>query len=292
MADLTPKNIPVSEPANDTAILPKASGEKRRALRRWVNRLTWVFIILAPLIFAIAAIGHKLGVLDLGFAFGTLNTKIGPLMLIVCGVMGLASLLGAFIVRPRKGLVPAILGIAIMVFAFGKLSTTKKAVYEKLPFIHDVTTDTQDPPVFGEVVMAERAKVEDVNTADYVGKMAPVFKDEKPAGEKLVSALQTKAFPEIRPLVLSETKDVVFGEAMATAKSMGWKIKEEDLAAGRIDATDTTFWYGFDDDITIRLRDGKGGGTIVDVRSLSRIGGSDLGKNADRVGEFLRRLAE
>ena len=292
MADLTPKNIPVSEPANDIAILPKASGEKRRALRRWVNRLTWVFIILAPLIFAIAAIGHKLGAFDLGFAFGTLNTKIGPLMLIVCGVMGLASLLGAFIVRPRKGLVPAILGIAIMVFAFGKLSTTKKAVYEKLPFIHDVTTDTQDPPVFGEVVMAERAKVEGVNTADYVGKMAPVFKDEKPAGEKLVSALQTKAFPEIRPLVLSETKDVVFGEAMATAKSMGWKIKEEDLAAGRIDATDTTFWYGFDDDITIRLRDGKGGGTIVDVRSLSRIGGSDLGKNADRVGEFLRRLAE
>jgi len=292
MADLTPKNIPVSEPANDIAILPKASGEKRRALRRWVNRLTWVFIILAPLIFAIAAIGHKLGVFDLGFAFGTLNTKIGPLMLIVCGVMGLASLLGAFIVRPRKGLVPAILGIAIMVFAFGKLSTTKKAVYEKLPFIHDVTTDTQDPPVFGEVVMAERAKVEGVNTADYVGKMAPVFKDEKPAGEKLVSALQTKAFPEIRPLVLSETKDVVFGEAMATAKSMGWKIKEEDLAAGRIDATDTTFWYGFDDDITIRLRDGKGGGTIVDVRSLSRVGGSDLGKNADRIGEFLERLAE
>jgi len=292
MADLTPKNIPVSEPANDIAILPKASGEKRRALRRWVNRLTWVFIILAPLIFAIAAIGHKLGVFDLGFAFGTLNTKIGPLMLIVCGVMGLASLLGAFIVRPRKGLVPAILGIAIMVFAFGKLSTTKKAVYEKLPFIHDVTTDTQDPPVFGEVVMAERAKVEGVNTADYVGKMAPVFKDEKPAGEKLVSALQTKAFPEIRPLVLSETKDVVFGEALATAKSMGWKIKEEDLAAGRIDATDTTFWYGFDDDITIRLRDGKGGGTIVDVRSLSRVGGSDLGKNADRIGEFLERLAE
>jgi uncharacterized protein (DUF1499 family) len=91
---------------------------------------------------------------------------------------------------------------------------------------------------------------------------------------------------------LSDPKDVVFGEALATAKSMGWKIKEENLEEGRIDATDTTFWYGFDDDVTIRLRDGKGGGTIVDVRSLSRIGGSDLGKNADRVGKFLERLAK
>lgn len=282
MADLTP--------ANDST-LPKVSGDKRRAARRWVNRITWAFIILAPLVFVVAAIGFKVGAIDLGFAFGTLNQKLGPLVLLLCGVMGIASLLGAFIVTPRKGLVPGILGVLIMLGAMGKLISTKKAVFEKLPFIHDVTTDTQDPPVFGEVVMTERTAVEGVNTADYIGKMAPVFENEKPVGEKLVSALQTKAFPEIRPLVLSETKDVVFGEVLATAKSMGWKIKEEDLASGRIDATDTTFWYGFDDDITIRLRDGKGGGTIVDVRSLSRIGGSDMGKNADRVGEFLERLA-
>lgn len=293
MADLTPKKTPANEPANDIAILPKASGDKRRAVRRWVNRITWLFIILAPLVFAVAAIGYKLGLFDLGFAFGTLNQKIGPLVLMLCGLTGMASLLGAFIVKPRKGLVPAILGIAIMVFAFGKLLSTKKTVYEKLPFIHDVSTDTQDPPVFGKVITGERAKVEGVNTADYVGKTAPVFKNgERTDEKKLVSALQTKAFPEIRPLVLNETKDVVYGEAIRTAKSMGWKIKEEDVAAGRIDATDTTFWYGFDDDITIRLRDGKGGGTIVDVRSLSRIGGSDMGKNADRVGEFLERLAE
>jgi len=180
----------------------------------------------------------------------------------------------------------------IALFAVGKLGATKKAVYVELPFIHDVTTDTQDPPVFGAVIKTERAAVQGVNTDEYIGKTAPVFKNEKPAGEELVSVLQTKAFPEIRPLVLSDPKDVVFGEALATAKSMGWKIKEENLANGRIDATDTTFWYGFDDDVTIRLRDGNGGGTIVDVRSLSRIGGSDLGKNAERVGEFLERLAK
>lgn len=288
MAD--PINTP--EPANDIAILPKESGAKRRKLRSWINRLTWALIILVPLVFAVAAIGYKLGLFDLGFAFRTLNQKAGLWLSILSGVFGLISLILAFVVTPRKGLVAGVIGLLIGGFALGKLAATKNAVYVELPFIHDVTTDTQDPPVFGTVVMGERAKVKGVNTTDYAGKMAPVFKDEKPAGEKLVSVLQTKAFPEIRPLVLSDPKDVVFGEALATAKSMGWDIKEEDLAAGRIDATDTTFWYGFEDDITIRLRDGKGGGTIVDVRSISRIGGSDLGKNAERVKAFLDRLAK
>ena len=70
------------------------------------------------------------------------------------------------------------------------------------------------------------------------------------------------------------------------------KLRKKIGESGRIDATDTTFWYGFKDDITIRLRDSEGGGTIVDVRSLSRVGGSDLGKNAARIGEFLDRLGE
>lgn len=288
MADLTP----TPQKADDIAIKPKPSGEKRRKTRRWVNRITWGFIILAPLIYAVAALGYKLGLFDLGFAFGTLNQKLGLVVLGICGVMGLLSLIGAFIVAPKKGLVPGVLGLVIALFATAKLGATKKAVYVDLPFIHDVTTDTQDPPVFGAVIKTERAAVPGVNTDDYIGKTAPVFENEKPAGEELVSVLQTKAFPEIRPLVLSDPKEVVFGEALATAKSMGWKIKEENLAEGRIDATDTTFWYGFDDDITIRLRDGNGGGTIVDVRSLSRIGGSDIGKNADRVGAFLERLAK
>jgi len=287
MADVPP----LKKPANDTSDLPKVKGTKRRALRRWVNRLTWAFIILAPLVFIVAAVGYKIGVFDLSVAFGTFNQKLGPLILLLCGAFGLASLVAAFVVKPRKGLLPGVLGVLIAVFAMGKLLSTKKTVYEKLPFIHDVTTDTQDPPEFGKIITDERGNVEGVNTADYIGKKAPIYVDGEAVGQELVSALQSKAYPEIGSLILSDKKDVVFGEALATAKSMGWEIKEEDLAGGRIDATDTTFWYGFEDDITIRLRDAKGGGTIVDVRSLSRVGGSDMGKNAERISAFLKRLA-
>lgn len=283
MADLTP--------ANDMTLPLGLPVSRRQKIRKILLKLSLVLTVLGPLLFIIAALGAKLGLWGWQFGLGVLSIKVGPPLLMLGAIIGLVALVAAILIKPKKGIIIAVIGIAIPGFALGRLGAMKATVAE-LPFIHDVTTDTQNPPAFGTAVMTERAKVEDVNTADYIGKKAPAKTADGKPTQKLVSVLQTKAYPEIRPLVLSETKDVVFGEALATAKSMGWAIKEEDLAAGRIDATDTTFWYGFEDDITIRLRESEGGGTIIDVRSLSRVGGSDLGKNADRVGEFLERLAQ
>jgi uncharacterized protein (DUF1499 family) len=183
-------------------------------------------------------------------------------------------------------------GFAALISILGGAKVAKIAkTGASLPEIHDITTDTQNPPAFGSFITKERETAK-ANTTAYIGKKAPAKAADGTQAEKLVSALQTKAYPKIRPLVLSESKEVVFGEALATAKSMGWKIKEENLEAGRIDATDTTFWYGFKDDVTIRLRDSEGGGTIIDVRSVSRVGRSDLGANAARISEFLERLAQ
>lgn len=283
MADLTP--------ANDVTPTGGVLGTKRHTLRRILLKLSVALSIVGPLLFIVAALGAKLGLWGWQFGLGTLSIKVGPPLLMLGALVGVLALLAAILIKPRKGIAIAIIGIAIPGFALGRLAAMKATVAE-LPFIHDVTTDTQNPPAFGKTVLNERAKVDGVNTADYIGKKAPAkTADGKPV-EKLVSALQTKAYPEIRPLVLNEDSDVVFGKALATAKSMGWVIKEENVATGRIDATDTTFWYGFEDDITIRLRPSEGGGTIVDVRSLSRVGGSDLGKNAARVGAFLKTLSE
>ena len=71
------------------------------------------------------------------------------------------------------------------------------------------------------------------------------------------------------------------------ASQLGWKIKSENLEAGIIEATETTFWYGFKDDVVIRIQPSEGGGSVVDVRSISRVGGSDIGANADRIRKFL-----
>lgn len=282
MADLTP--------ANDVGPTVKVAGARRAAARKILLKVSLALTVIGPLIFIGAALGAKLGLWGWQFGLMTLSFKVGPLVLIIGAVVALLALLAACFIKPRKGIVIALIGLLVPLLAFGKLAQTK-AKAGKLPLIHDVTTDTQNPPVFGNFIMKER-DVGNANTADYIGKKAPAKASDGTPTQKLVSALQTKAYPEIRPLVLSETKDVVFGEALATVKAMGWKIKEENLEEGRIDATDTTFWYGFEDDVTIRLRDSEGGGTIVDVRSLSRVGMSDLGKNAARIGEFLERLGE
>lgn len=281
MADLTPANDPIVN----------QGGTKRYGFRKLLLKLSLALTILAPLLFVFAALGAKLGLWGWKFGLGTLTTKVGPLVLMLGAAVAVLALLAAVLIKPRKGILIAAIGLLVPLLAFGKLAKTKSTV-AKLPFIHDITTDTQDPPAFGKVVMTERAAVEGVNTADYIGKKAPAKTADGTATEMLVSALQTKAYPEIRPLILNDSKEVVYGEVLATVKAMGWEIKRNDLGMGLIDATDTTFWYGFQDDITIRLRASEGGGTIVDVRSLSRVGGSDIGKNAARIREFLERLSD
>ena len=67
---------------------------------------------------------------------------------------------------------------------------------------------------------------------------------------------------------------------------MGWEIVASDPAAGRIEATDTTFWFGFKDDVVVRVAAAPDG-SRVDVRSLSRVGLSDVGTNAARIRKYL-----
>jgi uncharacterized protein (DUF1499 family) len=80
-----------------------------------------------------------------------------------------------------------------------------------------------------------------------------------------------------------------FDRALASVREMGWDLVAADAAAGRIEATDTTFWFGFKDDVVIRVRPADGGSRI-DVRSVSRIGVGDAGTNAKRIGAYLDAL--
>ena len=276
----------------DTApVLAHESKPRWQALRRWVLRIALFFAVAAPLVFMLAGLGARVGLWSWQFGLGTLTREVGPILLFGAILAGALALLLALLVKPRRGILVGVAAVAIGLLGFGRLMSVQNTA-ANLPFIHDVTTDTQDPPTFGPVITAERAATEGVNTADYPGKKAPARLADGTRGEKLVSALQTQGYPEIRTLVLTEDPAVVFGRAEQLARDMGWAIKESNVATGRIDATETTFWYGFKDDITVRLRPAAGGGTRVDVRSLSRVGGSDLGANAARIGRFLEALAE
>jgi len=80
-----------------------------------------------------------------------------------------------------------------------------------------------------------------------------------------------------------------FKRALAVARDMGWQIIDSNPSEGRIEATDTTFWFGFKDDIVVRVRPTQNGSRI-DVRSVSRVGRSDVGTNARRIQKFLKEM--
>jgi uncharacterized protein (DUF1499 family) len=108
------------------------------------------------------------------------------------------------------------------------------------------------------------------------------------AGEKIARE-QKAAYPDIQPLMLSEPPAAVFERALAAARSMGWEIVAAVPAAGRIEATATTRWFRFKDDIIVRVTT-QPAGSRIDVRSKSRLGRSDLGTNARRIRTYMRTI--
>ena len=142
----------------------------------------------------------------------------------------------------------------------------------QLPYIHDITTDTEAPPAF-VAILKERTHAP--NTAVYGGPE--------------IARQQREAFPDIAPAQLKLPPAQAFERALQAARDLGWEIVAAQAGEGRIEATDTTTWFGFKDDVVIRVS-AAGDGSRVDVRSVSRLGERDLGKNAKRVRDYLGRL--
>jgi uncharacterized protein (DUF1499 family) len=166
-------------------------------------------------------------------------------------------------------LIGLVVGAALVAIAWNWEQTARS-----VPRIHDVTTDTTNPPEFVAIARLQR---KNWNSLQYGGPE--------------VARQQHNAYPDIVPLILTVPPDQAFDKALSVAKSMEWTIVDANKAGGRIEAVATTFWFGFKDDIVIRIEQ-SGPGSRVDIRSVSRVGVSDLGTNAKRIREFLREMRE
>ncbi|WP_242166258.1 DUF1499 domain-containing protein [Lysobacter sp. M15] len=141
-----------------------------------------------------------------------------------------------------------------------------------VPPIHDISTDTERPPEFVAVLPL---RADAPNPAAYGGAE--------------VAQAQREGYPDLGPLRMDLPPPEAFAKAEQVARDMGWEIVAADPATGRIEATDTTLWFGFKDDIVIRV-EADGEGSRVDMRSVSRVGKSDVGTNARRIGTYLQAL--
>ncbi len=134
--------------------------------------------------------------------------------------------------------------------------------------INDISTDLDDPPAFSAVIPLREPGS---NPIEYGGPE--------------VAAVQRQVHPEVQPIMTDLALEDAFQAAFLTGESLGWEIVSGDRDGGIIEAVDTTTFFRFKDDVVIRIRP-TATGSRIDLRSRSRIGRSDLGKNAKRILEF------
>ena len=225
--------------------------------------------LVSALAALLSGLGHRWGWWDyrLGFAVLKWAAWVGvagmALSLIGCIASGAAGL--------KRGLFLGLAGIVIGALSFG-LPWSMRSQAQGLPPIHDITTDTANPPRFVAILPLRKNAP---NSADY-------------GGDK-IAGLQKKDYPDIAPLVMEAPPGAAFDRALSAARALGWEIVAAEPGENRIEATATTLMFGFKDDVVIRITP-AGRGSRVDVRSVSRVGRSDLGTNARRIRGFLKSL--
>jgi uncharacterized protein (DUF1499 family) len=208
--------------------------------------------------------------LSLGTAFGFMRWAA------YIGAAGaIASAAAAYLAyrrHQRLALGVALAGIVVGLVAVAiPFSWQRRA--ERVPPIHDISTDLENPPGFDAIVPL-RAE-------------APNSLDRPP----MLATQQREGYPDVAPITLPLPVERVFNRALDVATRLGWDVVASDPARGIIEATDTTRWFGFVDDVVVRVTP-WGSGTRVDVRSVSRVGRSDVGTNAQRIREFLEAVQE
>ena len=247
-----------------------ASGAGRSPLRH-LPVLAAALAAVAVVLLALGPIGWRAGWWHFRFAFQTLMPWAAYCGIAALAVSALALLLGRSRIEWRG------VALAVAAFAAGLLIAYVPWHYDRMrtavPPIHDVTTDPDNPPAFVAVAAARTA--EGGNPVAYEGAK--------------IAVQQRQAYPDIAPLSLALPRDAAFNRALDVAQRMGWTIVAADERAGRIEASDRSRWFGFTDDIVIRLTP-SGSGSRVDVRSSSRLGRSDFGVNAARVRNYLGAL--
>jgi uncharacterized protein (DUF1499 family) len=235
--------------------------------RAWWSQAVLIGALVAAVMLPMGALGSRLGIW--GFQTGFLFLAGGALLAVIALVGGIVGAIVALRQRRHADRAPVLIGAvicaAILAFLAGQFMTARS-----VPPIHNISTDVDDPPEFDVVVGLRGA---DSN---------PLAFDRA----KLAAAQQA-AYPFVAPLDLAEAPDAAFDRALDVLTQLGLEVVNADREAGRIEAVATTFWFGFKDDVVVRIRPTDSGGSRVDVRSVSRVGQSDLGANAARIGRIL-----
>lgn len=247
------------------------SGESRKSMAVSIIPVAGLVLALAAgAVAALAGFGSRINLWHFRTGFAILKwAAYGGLAAAV------VSLAGVFLTVKTGYLRSVVYGLAGIVIggAVFVLPLHWRMQATKVPSIHDITTDIVHPPQFVAILPLRK---DAPNPAAYGGPE--------------VAIKQRLAYPDIQTLILNAPRPQAFEQALAAGRAMGWRMVAAEPQEGRIEATDTTFWFGFKDDIVVRVTAADEHRSLVDVRSVSRVGRSDVGKNAARIRAYLQRI--
>lgn len=232
-----------------------------------IHKLLIIAGFLSLLLLAVAGPLYRLQWLELGSAF--LVLRWAAYVGIGAGILLIVYLIW----RRPKGTAGALTVLALVasVAAVG-IPYLQLQTARSVPPIHDISTDTVNPPEF---VAVAPLRADAPNPVAYAGEET--------------AAQQREAYPDIVTYVSAQSAEQLFEKSLQVVEQTGWQLVASDQATGRIEATDTTTWFGFKDDVVIRIQ-AQAEGAELDIRSKSRVGRSDVGKNAERIRAFITAL--
>jgi uncharacterized protein (DUF1499 family) len=252
---LAPPETPKDNSMNDT--------EKPSRLLLWCGRLALTFLLLVPL--SVLLVRTGLVSYSIGLPLFALSCLASLAVLIV---LAIASFLPRYRNQRQQAILKSLIALPPVLLFGALLGSAGDA-----PPIHDVSTDPDDTPVFSATVASLRGSGS--NSID-------INPD--------AIAIQREHYPDLATIIVEDSAAATFERAAEVAQELGWEITNRAPDAGLLEAAYTSFWFGFVDDVVIRIRPVSASRTEVDLRSVSRVGVSDLGANAARIRAFSQRL--
>ena len=254
-----------------------------------LNKIIVALLIIVPIYFMVAALGTKYGLWPWQTGLLTLVISGGPILLGLLGILSLIALILAVVKKPRTGwFVPAV-GLIVPLVVFAMLATVGTTAEENP--IHDVATDTGNPPEFSAATLQARDEFGANPLNDYQTPLRELemYGDIAPElGIKSHAQIINETYADLSPLPLGGASKADAIAAVAAAMGeMGFADIRTDAEAGRVEGVAETFWFGFKDDVVARVGENE-----IDFRSVSRVGRSDLGANADRIAELREAVSE
>lgn len=232
-----------------------------------LNRAVLIVGLGALALLPLGALGTRFGFWDLGRGFQLMYTGVFVAAAVL--VLGIAVLVFAVRAGRRNAVLPIGIGLLASIVALATMGQQYRLT-TTVPPINDITTDLDDPPAFGAL------ELRGTGVLDY---------------DPNKGVAQRRGYAHIATKRSDLAPDDASRKALAVARELGWDVLADTDTDGEltVEATATTFWFGFVDDVVIRIRP-DGGGSLIDVRSASRVGSSDLGANARRIDAFMARL--